>query len=90
VGSYAPNAFGLFDMHGNVIEWCSDWHAGDYYGKSPQTDPPGPASGSRRVTRGGSFANPAAYCRSAHRGATAPSDRHYLRGFRVAGVLPQQ
>ena len=53
VGSYPANGFGLYDMHGNVWEWCQDWYEADYYAKSPAVDPPGPASGSLRVRRGG-------------------------------------
>jgi formylglycine-generating enzyme required for sulfatase activity len=90
VGSYEPNAWGLYDMHGNVFEWCADWFDKDYYGKSPQKDPPGPASGSRRVLRGGSFTTPGAHCRSAQRPSSTPSERGRFRGFRVAGVLPGQ
>ncbi len=52
VGSYPPNSFGLYDMRGNVQEWCADWHAWDYYRHSPKDDPPGPATGVLRVVRG--------------------------------------
>ncbi|MGD0900448.1 MAG: formylglycine-generating enzyme family protein, partial [Thermoguttaceae bacterium] len=65
VGERRPNAWGLYDVHGNVWEWCRDWYDEDYYGQSPGDDPSGPASGSYRASRGGSWANTAADCRSA-------------------------
>jgi uncharacterized protein (TIGR02996 family) len=92
VGSYPPNAFGLFDMHGNVWEWCSDWYDADYYGKSPKEDPPGPAKGSwraggsSRVIRGGSWNGLGGYCRSAFRNWSAPGVRGNYVGFRLAAV----
>ena len=55
VGSFAPNAFGIYDMHGNAWEWCSDWHGDDYYADSPMNDPRGPKEGSVRIRRGGSW-----------------------------------
>ena len=55
VGKFSPNAFGLYDMHGNVWQWCSDWFDEHYYEKSPVDDPKGPSVGSSRVARGGSF-----------------------------------
>src|SRR5205807_669531 len=67
VGSYKPNAWGLFDMHGNVYEWCSDWYAADYYGNSLARDPQGPSQGKQRVFRSASYANGAATARSASR-----------------------
>jgi formylglycine-generating enzyme required for sulfatase activity len=89
VGSYKPNAFGLYDMHGNVRQCCKDWYKRDYYDESPPRDPQGPLSGTARVTRGGSWYDAAWYCRSAFRLATPPGDRiNYMQGFRVVLRLP--
>jgi formylglycine-generating enzyme required for sulfatase activity len=82
-----PNALGLYDLHGNVQEWCSDWYAGDYYGKSPKRDPPGPSSGwGERVFRGGAWCSNGRFCRAAYRGTIGPSSRDFSFGFRVAAV----
>jgi len=83
VGTKRANSWGLYDMHGNVYEWCSDWHDSDYYAGSPQTDPSGPASGSDRVYRGGSWFDFPHYCRSAYRYWFSPGVRSFLLGFRV-------
>ena len=86
VGSYLPNAWGLYDMHGNVWEWCLDWYR-EGLGSSAVTDPKGPASGYNRVMRGGSWYNHAQNCRSAYRNIRHPSTHSYFLGFRVV-LLP--
>ena len=68
VGEKKPNAWGLYDIHGNVWEWCQDWYDAGYYTNSPADDPGGPATGSDRVVRGGLWRRPARSCRSANRG----------------------
>jgi len=87
VGEKKPNAWGLFDCHGNVWEWCGDWWGDDYYSKSPREDPTGPAAGSVRVLRGGAWRNDPGLCRSAYRGDRgAPAGRGVYIGFRVVAV----
>ena len=82
VGKYAPNALGLYDMHGNVCEWCADWF-GDYP-ISSVIDPVGPSNGFERISRGGSWFSAARFCRSACRDSNVPGLRCYDLGFRCA------
>ena len=86
VGQFLPNDFGLYDMHGNVREWCSDWFDEKYYEVSPPSDPQGPQTGMSRVCSGGGFLSPLDTCRSSCRSKTAPKFRSCSTEFRVVRV----
>ncbi len=90
VGSYPPNAFGLYDMHGNVWEWCSDWYGEKYYDECKEQgvaeNPEGPETGSHRVLRGGSWGDFAMPCRCASRHYYSPGYRGGTIGFRLVFV----
>ncbi|HVX16294.1 MAG TPA: formylglycine-generating enzyme family protein [Pirellulales bacterium] len=88
VGRFRPNAFGLYDMHGNVTEWCSDYYDDDYYSKSPEDDPQGPQTGKDHVLRGGGWYNVAARVRSSDRLSARADRRFHMWGFRIVCELP--
>jgi sulfatase modifying factor 1 len=91
VATYPPNAYGLFNVCGNVWEWCADWYAADYYGHSPKTSPTGPATGQSRAMRGGSYLCHASYCRRyrvAARSSNTSETSTGNQGFRCARDIP--
>jgi formylglycine-generating enzyme required for sulfatase activity len=83
VASFAPNAWGLYDMHGNLHEWCQDWYGSYPAGAEPMIDPAGPSTGSDRVYRGGSWESAAVLCRSAFRFGYTSGYKNVSLGFRV-------
>ena len=88
VGQKKPNAWGLFDMHGNAWDWTADWYDKDYYNNSPTEDPQGPPAGETRTLRGGAWNLAPRFCRSAHRNQLyGPTHRENNIGFRVV-LLP--
>jgi formylglycine-generating enzyme required for sulfatase activity len=102
VGSYPPNAWGLYDIHGNVAEWCADWYDPDYYADSPEDDPLGPPFGVVEtgfdnfehnyfvVVRGGCWVDDGRACRSAYRFRAMPNTQYRLIGFRIVCEVPDE
>jgi formylglycine-generating enzyme len=84
VGQSQPNAYGLFEMCENVHEWCSDWFAAEYYRSSPERNPAGPAEGTRKASRGGSWRHQIKISRSSARSSIPPQFQYADYGFRVA------
>jgi formylglycine-generating enzyme required for sulfatase activity len=82
VATKLPNAWGLYDMSGNVWEWCNDWYSSSYYSVSPSTDPAGPSAGINRVSRGGSWIDPGINFTSARRNCISPASQLRVSGFR--------
>ena len=84
VGKFNPNGFELYDMAGNVLEWCNDWYQEDYYGQSPSENPPGPNTGFEKVIRGGAWNRSETYLQCAFRDKKYPNTQRYDIGFRIA------
>lgn len=89
VGGEAPNVFGIYDLCENVHEWCADWFQDDYYAASPNRNPPGPSTGSRRASRGGSWRHHVKVSRCASRSSIPPEFQYADYGFRVVRDVSQ-
>ncbi len=87
VGLYAPNAYGLYNVGDNVHEWCTDWYDDIYYGHSPERNPQGPKSGTRKASRGGSWRHHIKVTRTAARSSIPPESQYADYGFRIARTL---
>jgi formylglycine-generating enzyme required for sulfatase activity len=83
VGQFQPNGFKLYDMAGNVLEWCNDWYQEDYYSESPAQNPTGPNTGSEKVIRGGAWNRSETYLQCAFRDKKSPTTKRYDIGFRI-------
>ena len=87
VGQLNPNAWGLYDMHGNIHEWCQDWFDRNYYSQSPPNDPWGPSKGLAKALRGGDWGSEDWYCRCASRSLSSPDRRSNRLGFRLIRMV---